>query len=64
MWARACSTATRCRSAARPDGVFSVADFRDASGIGRNAVVEILEYFDKVGVTRRHGQVRIVLRGS
>lgn len=51
-------------AAARPDGVFSVADFRDASGIGRNAVVEILEYFDKVGVTRRHGQVRIVLRGS
>ncbi|MGE0483839.1 MAG: selenocysteine-specific translation elongation factor [Gammaproteobacteria bacterium] len=46
----------------RPDGVFSVADFRDASGIGRNAVVEILEYFDKVGLTRRHGQVRKVLR--
>ncbi len=45
----------------QPDGVFSVADFRNHSGIGRNAVVEILEYFDRVGVTRRHGQVRKVI---
>ncbi|MGR8921481.1 MAG: selenocysteine-specific translation elongation factor [Gammaproteobacteria bacterium] len=48
----------RALAASQPDGVFSVADFRNESGIGRNAVVEILEYFDRVGLTRRHGQVR------
>lgn len=42
----------------QPDGVFTVADFRNEVGIGRNAVVEILEYLDRVGLTRRHGQVR------
>ncbi len=46
----------------RPDGVFSVADFRDHSGMGRNAVVEVLEYFDRLGLTRREGQVRKLLR--
>ncbi len=45
----------------QPDGVFTVADFRNRAGIGRNAVVEILEYFDRVGLTRRHGQVRRVV---
>lgn len=45
-------------AANQADGVFTVADFRNLSGIGRNAVVEILEYFDRVGLTRRHGQVR------
>ena len=49
---------------ANPDGVFSVADYRNRSGIGRNAVVEILEYFDRIGYTRRHGQVRKVLDPS
>ena len=45
-------------AANQADGVFTVADFRNLSGIGRNAVVEILEYFDRAGLTRRHGQVR------
>ena len=40
---------------------FSVAEFRNDSGIGRNAVVEILEYFDRVGFTKRLGQVRKLL---
>ncbi|MEQ8232057.1 MAG: selenocysteine-specific translation elongation factor [Gammaproteobacteria bacterium] len=47
---------------AQPEGTFSVADFRDRTGIGRNAVVEILEYFDRIGLTRREGQVRKVIR--
>lgn len=46
---------------ANDDGVFTVADFRDKSGIGRNAVIEILEYFDRIGFTRRHGQIRKIL---
>ncbi len=49
---------------ANDDGVFTVADFRDRSAIGRNAVIEILEYFDRIGFTRRHGQVRKILDAS
>ncbi len=32
---------------------FTVIQFRDASGIGRNLCIEILEYFDRIGFTRR-----------
>lgn len=49
---------------AHPDGVFTAAEYRDKAGIGRNAVIEILEYFDRVGFTRRHGQVRIILNDA
>ena len=45
-----------------PDQVFSVADFRGIAGIGRNAIIEILEYFDRIGITRRHGQVRKLIK--
>ncbi len=39
---------------------FSVIDFRDASGIGRNLCIEILEYFDGIGFTRRDGNLRFM----
>jgi len=39
---------------------FSVIQFRDASEIGRNLCIEILEYFDSVGFTRRDGNSRFV----
>ncbi|MEX0963124.1 MAG: selenocysteine-specific translation elongation factor [Pseudohongiellaceae bacterium] len=39
---------------------FSVIQFRDASQIGRNLCIEILEYFDSVGFTRRDGNSRFV----
>lgn len=39
---------------------FSVIDFRDKSEIGRNLCIEILEYFDSVGFTRRDGNSRFV----
>ena len=39
---------------------FSVIQFRDASKIGRNLCIEILEYFDRVGFTRRDGNMRHV----
>ena len=32
---------------------FTVRQFRDASGVGRNVVVEVLEHFDRKGFTRR-----------
>ena len=51
-------------TSANEEGVFTVADFRDRAGIGRNAVIEILEYFDRIGFTRRHGQVRKILDRS
>ena len=41
-------------------GGFSVIQFRDTSGIGRNLCIEILEYFDRVGFTRREGNSRFV----
>ncbi len=41
-----------------PDTGFSVVQFREGSGIGRNLSIEILEYFDVQGLTRRHRNVR------
>ena len=44
-------------------GMFSVADARDHLGLGRNSCVDLLEYFDQVGVTRRDVDKRVVLTG-
>jgi selenocysteine-specific elongation factor len=41
-------------------GPFDARAFRDASGIGRNAAIELLEYFDHLGYTRRQGDQRKV----
>ncbi|MCY3883890.1 MAG: selenocysteine-specific translation elongation factor [Gammaproteobacteria bacterium] len=40
---------------------FSVRDFRDASGIGRMPVIDVLEYFDRLRFTRRLADVRTVI---
>ena len=37
---------------------FTVRQFRDASGVGRNVVIEVLEYFDSRGFTQRIGDTR------
>jgi selenocysteine-specific elongation factor len=39
---------------------FSVIEFRDRSGIGRNLCIEVLEYFDSRGFTRRDGNSRFL----
>ena len=39
----------------------TVAEFRNQSGLGRNLVVELLEYFDHCRFTQRVGNNRIVL---
>jgi len=44
------------------DGTFAAADFNRASGIGRNLTIRVLEYFDRIGTTRRHGDRRTALR--
>ncbi len=41
---------------------FRVRDFRDATGIGRNIAIEVLEYFDGRGFTRRTGDTRVVVK--
>jgi selenocysteine-specific elongation factor len=46
---------------ANPDGTFVAAAFKDRSGVGRNLTIEILEYLDRIGVTRRVGNARIVV---
>ncbi len=46
------------------DSGFSVIQFRDASGIGRNLCIEILEYFDSVGFTRRNDNTRFLRTGK
>jgi selenocysteine-specific elongation factor len=40
-------------------GRLSAAQFRDASGLGRNLCVELLEYFDRAGLTRRDGDTHL-----
>ena len=43
-----------------PQGQFDAAAYRDASGIGRNLTIEVLEYLDRQGITRRIGQRRVI----
>ena len=49
-------------AAAAEDGRFDAKTFRDRSGIGRNLTIQVLEYFDGAGLTRRIGDSRIVVR--
>lgn len=43
------------------EGPFTVRQYRDATGIGRNVAIEVLEYFDRVGFTRRDEQIRRII---
>jgi len=43
---------------AQPNAMFTAAQFRDATGIGRTLAIEILEFFDTLGVTQRIGDAR------
>ncbi len=45
-----------------PSGQFSVAAYRDWSGMGRNLSIEILEFFDRLKFTRRVGNEREILK--
>ncbi len=56
------STVTRLAAIVRSlsavaDGAVTAAGFRDASGLGRKRAIQILEYFDRVGLLRRVGDV-------
>jgi len=49
-------------AAGTEDGMFSVAEFRDQTSIGRNLAIELLEYFDRTGFTTRRGNRRRIVR--
>jgi len=49
--------AARTAATAGEEG-FSAADFRDAAGIGRNLAIDLLEFFDRSGITQRRGNQR------
>jgi selenocysteine-specific elongation factor len=40
---------------------FSVVDVKEHLGLGRNSCIQLLEYFDYIGFTRRYGQRRTVI---
>ena len=46
------------------EGTFIAAAFNQRSGIGRNVTIQVLEYLDKIGVTRRAGEPRHVVRAA
>ncbi|MFM9941030.1 MAG: selenocysteine-specific translation elongation factor [Hyphomicrobiaceae bacterium] len=45
-----------------PTKMFGAAAFRDAAGCGRNVGIQILEYFDRQGLTLRKGDERHVVK--
>jgi len=47
--------------AARKGARFSVADFKDWTGVSRKYAIPLLEFFDRERVTRREGDARIVI---
>jgi len=49
-------------AAADPDSGFTAGAFNDRAKVGRNLTIEILEYLDRTGVTRRVGDKRVVPR--
>jgi hypothetical protein len=42
------------------DGLFTTADYRDEVNLGRNFVIAVLEYFDRIGFTMQVGNRRRV----
>jgi selenocysteine-specific elongation factor len=45
-------------------GVITAAAFRDAAGIGRKVAIQILEFFDRLGYTRRLRDNHVVRRSN
>ena len=49
-------------AAAAPQGQFTAAQFRDRLDNGRKVAIQILEFFDRHGVTLRRGDLRRINR--
>jgi len=43
---------------ASANGMFTAAQYRDATGTGRGLAIQILEFFDGLGITQRIGDAR------
>lgn len=58
--------ANRARSVAEshPEGLLTVGRYREATGIGRNMTMPLLEYFDSVGLTARLDEGRRIASGQ
>ncbi|WP_039057915.1 selenocysteine-specific translation elongation factor [Enterobacter sp. Bisph1] len=52
--------ASMIRSLDQGRGSTSAADFRDTLNVGRKLAIQILEYFDRIGFTRRRGNDHIL----
>jgi selenocysteine-specific elongation factor len=49
---------------ARDHGTVEAAQYRDAVGLGRKRAIQILEFFDRVGHTRRFRDSRMLRADS
>ena len=49
-------------AATAPQGAFTAAAFNDRTGVGRNLTIQILEYLDRIGATRRVGDARVAAK--
>jgi len=52
--------AARLRASADARGAIGAARYRDALGLGRKRTIQILEYFDRAGYTRRVGDAHVL----
>jgi selenocysteine-specific translation elongation factor len=52
--------ATDVQRASNPLPILKVAEFRDASGLGRKRAVQMLEFFDRIGLCRRVGDTHVL----
>ena len=46
------------------DGAVAAAGFRDATGLGRKRAIQLLEHFDRTGLTRRVRDSHVVRADS
>ncbi len=61
---RALANIAEALAAEADGGEFDARSFRDHSGIGRNLTIEVLEYFDRAGLTRRTRRGRKIVAPS
>ena len=58
---RLAAIARQCQAA--PEGLQAAA-FRDATGLGRKRAIQVLEFFDRVGFTRRVRDAHLLRPGT
>jgi selenocysteine-specific elongation factor len=56
--------AGQLRSLYEQHGLVEAADYRDSIGLGRKRTIQVLEFFDRVGYTRRTPRGRAVRADS